>query len=82
MGGRLFFKVEMGDGGVRGAPFPFRSKNPTETDPGAFAKSNFLIAFALIPQQPSLLKGSSEDNALNLNFFIVFSKRLKTEKSL
>jgi hypothetical protein len=57
MGGHPFFKVEMEVGDGLGAPFPCRLKNPTEKDPGAFAKSNFLIVFALIPQQPSLLKG-------------------------
>jgi hypothetical protein len=55
---------------VSGALFRCRSKNPTETDPGAFAKSNFLIAFALIPQLPSLLKGSSVNNAVNLRLVI------------
>ena len=70
MGGRPFFKVVMVAGGVRGALFRCRSKNPTETDPGAFAKSNFLIAFALIPQLPSLLKGSSVNNAVSLRLVI------------
>jgi hypothetical protein len=66
MGGRPFSKVEMEVGGVRGVLFLYRSRNPTATDPGAFAKSNFLIDFALIRQQLSLLKGSSADNAANL----------------